>query len=227
MPDNIRRPEPFDYSDDLTAGRADLQADGHFFLDTLFDGCTVLDVGAGLGKSKERIKRNTVTTWDIDARLGEHCDIAGGSMPVGTWDVVTAFDVIEHVQDDVEFLVQMYSRARLGVFVTTPNWHITHCNEAKGGSTHHWREYTKKELHRLLWRTRKYVGAGRDLVFAGYKDAAGSWWEAPVSRPDDASRFQARRFGVLMLALKGLEEGHWERVRELMKAGAQPERTPG
>ena len=176
MPDNIRTPEPYDYSDDLMAGRADVQGDAHFFFDTLFQSCTVLDVGAGLGMSKDRIKRNRVTTWDPDARLFRHCDIAGKVMPAGQWDVVTAFDVIEHVKYDLPFLGALTERARRAVFVTTPDWHHTRCNEAKGGSTHHWREYTRAELYSLaveVWNPRHL------LLLAYFKDGEGGWWQLP------------------------------------------------
>ena len=174
MPDNMRTPEPYDYSDDLAAGRADVQADAHYFFDTLFAGCTVLDVGAGLGKSKERITRNKVTTQDIDVRLRDAGLVDITKLPDQRFDVVTAFDVIEHVQDDLGFLMSLAARARRAAFLTTPDWHHTRCNEAKGGSTHHWREYTLAELLPLVARIWKPQHL---LVLCYYKDSTGGWWQ--------------------------------------------------
>src|SRR3990172_7790623 len=82
----------------------DLQADLHFFFDTLVAGKTVLDVGAGLGRSKVRIRHNRVTTYEPSKHCQNLVDICSPVLPEGLFDVVTAFEVIEHVQDDEKFL---------------------------------------------------------------------------------------------------------------------------
>ena len=226
MPANIRTPEPYDYSDDLTAGRADVQVDAHRFFDTLFEGRSVLDVGAGLGKSKERITRNRVTTWDIDARLVDYVDIAGGPMPglrggfgAPVFDVVTAFDVLEHVEDDRKFFADLLLRAKEAVFITTPNWEHTRCNEAKGGSTHHWREYTAGELTEFIMLAFACSGfrfrAGHVLSY--YKDAVGGWWE-----PYDPAK-HARKFGLLVCT----EGEQIDTIMAQIHAAAPKGRVPG
>ena len=189
MPANLQRPKPPNYSADLHDGRRDLQADAHFFFDTLFAGRSVLDVGAGHGISKERVRHNYVTTYDVDARLAPFVDHAGPEMPSGAWDVVTAFDVIEHVEDDVAFARALDARARDAVFFTTPNWYVHECR-----STHHWREYTAAEMFSFalaIWP--------EELVrlCAFYKDRLGGWWEV---LPRDAwERHAGLKHGVLVL----------------------------
>lgn len=170
MPANKHIPHAFDYSDDLSAGRQDLQHDCHMFFDTLFANCTVLDVGAGLGVSKSRIRHNKVTTHDIDTRLAHLVDVVG-DLPATAYDVVTAFDVIEHVQDDVGFLADISFRAARALFLTTPNWVISKCQ-----STHHWREYTSDELIDLATGRGEWDPAQLRL-FAMKKDQWGAWFD--------------------------------------------------
>lgn len=169
MPRNAEAPAPFDYSRNLRDGRADIQAPCQLFLDTLFAGCTVLDFGGGLGQSKARIRHNRVTTYDVDARLRPFLDVAGGEPPAGPFDIVTSFDVVEHVEDDVGYLRAAAARARRAVFVTTPNWHVSKCQ-----SSHHVREYTGAELRDLaaaVWPTEAL------RLFAHFKDGIGSWFD--------------------------------------------------
>lgn len=222
MPVNARRPEPPDYSADLLDGRRDLQADAHAFFGGRFPAaCTLLDIGSGQGRIKERVPYRT-TTYDIDRRLGpppEGCgwvDAVGADPPAGPFDLVTAFDVIEHVEDDLGFLRAMASRAARAAFLTTPNWHVTHCNEAAGGSTHHWREYNEDELVALAMK----VWSRSNLVlFAFYKDAAGGWWELPRVGLAEVLR---RKHGLLWCASR------WDRDCILMGVGGRydPRRTP-
>lgn len=225
MPLNIRQPEPYNYSADLCAGRMDLQADAHCLFGTLFPPeLTLLDVGSGQGRIKDRVPYPT-TTWDIDSRLGPApagcgwVDAAGPeAFPQGSFDLVTAFDVLEHVELDRAFLSSLSNCARRAVFVTTPNWFVTRCNEAKGGSTHHWREYTAGELLGLaLTSSRKFPDL---LLLAYYKDAAGGWWEFPRPGLPEPLR---RRHGLLLCSTQ--DDHH--RIRHAVLDAAQPNRTPG
>lgn len=175
MPRNDKQPFAYDYSSDLSAGRTDVQEPCQFFVDGLFAGCNILDVGAGLGQSKARLRHNRVTTYDIDPRLKPFVDIAGGEMPRDKFDVVTAFDVIEHVEDDIGLLRSIAERARWAVALSTPNWHFSQC-----ASAHHVREYTGAELHELALQV---WPADALRLFAHYKDRWGSWFD-PV--PADA-----------------------------------------
>lgn len=67
------------------------------------------------------------------------------AFPADAFDLVTAIDVIEHVEDDAEFLYQLTRVARCAVFLTTPNYNISKCTNA-----YHVREYTPEELGFLI-----------------------------------------------------------------------------
>ncbi|MEK7705629.1 MAG: methyltransferase domain-containing protein [Myxococcota bacterium] len=109
-------------------GRGDLQAVWHVFAGEFFDGKTILDVGAAIGRSRERLSRggqNRVTLQDIDRSLMPYVDIVQDVRDIeGKWDVVTTFDVIEHAADPDEFLNQCARLARESVMFTTPSYHL-------------------------------------------------------------------------------------------------------
>jgi hypothetical protein len=67
----------------------------------------------------------------------------------GEADAVTAFDVIEHVAEDAEFLLHLVRVARRHVFLTTPNWHVS-----RAANPCHVREYTPAQLEALCASTR-------------------------------------------------------------------------
>lgn len=116
-------------------GSGDLQRVWHEYVGKMFSGISILDVGAGRGLSKSRLANgvNNVTTQDINRAMMSNVDvIAELSSLSNIWDLVTAFDVIEHATRPVDFLKQMRAVARQGIFVTTPNrlvydhpWHFT------------------------------------------------------------------------------------------------------
>jgi len=109
---------------------ADLQSPWHYFVGQYFKRKRILDVGAGQGKSRERLDRgdNIVTTQDIDRSL---MDTVNTIKPIEflieekeRWDIVTAFDVIEHVYDARDFVLKIYSLSTEGIFLTTPNYEM-------------------------------------------------------------------------------------------------------
>jgi len=116
-------------------GSGDLQKIWHVYVGKHIVSGSVLDVGAGLGKSKGRllIGADEVVTQDIDrARMLDVDVICPLEEITEIFDYVTAFDVIEHVPHPVSFLTHMWKRSRKGIFVTTPNavvyphpWHFT------------------------------------------------------------------------------------------------------
>lgn len=130
-------------------GREDEQAGWHSFIVEYFCHCSILDVGAGLGKSRERLSRrhNIITLQDVAPGLPVDITDSVEVIPDKSHDLVTAFDVIEHVVEDVDFLEHLCRIAKDAVFVTTPNYRISHAHNRR-----HVREYLPEELYKLARR---------------------------------------------------------------------------
>jgi len=110
----------------------------------------VLDVGAGLALSKNRIP----LCMTQDVAFGLPVEICANLTVIRdqSFDSVTAFDVLEHVVEDVDFLNEMCRIARKYVLLTTPNFNVSHA--ANG---YHCREYTPKEFFHLAAGVKGWV----------------------------------------------------------------------
>jgi 2-polyprenyl-3-methyl-5-hydroxy-6-metoxy-1,4-benzoquinol methylase len=104
----------------------------------------VLDVGAGMcdGMRKLRdIGSKEVFGQEIDARLqklDKNLLIKNiNDIDDKSFDIITCFDVIEHVIDDLEFFKNLLRIARERVCITTPNY-----SRSKAQNHCHCREYT-------------------------------------------------------------------------------------
>jgi cyclopropane fatty-acyl-phospholipid synthase-like methyltransferase len=64
-----------------------------------------------------------------------------------SFDVVLAIDVIEHVEHPLGFLSELARVARIGVFLTTPNW-----TASRNRWSYHLREYKPREFQELTKR---------------------------------------------------------------------------
>ncbi len=112
-------------------------------------GKSVLDVGCGLGDGLRILQEEAVLAegQDLDPRLARSdvkiVDIS--EIPDQGYDVVTSMDVIEHVEDPPAFLRHLARIARVGFFLTTPNWTASRCHWP-----FHLREYTPREFAELL-----------------------------------------------------------------------------
>ena len=62
-----------------------------------------------------------------------------------SFDVVTCFDVLEHVAEDAAFVANLVRIARHWIVITTPNFEISHAE-----NPFHCREYTGPEMLNLL-----------------------------------------------------------------------------
>lgn len=74
-----------------------------------------------------------------------------------TFDVIGAFDVIEHIEEDEQVLEQLYKSCRQGIILTVPQhpWLWSHLDEVSC----HKRRYTRDEL------VKKVQGAGFSVTF--------------------------------------------------------------
>jgi len=129
-------------------GREDFQEGWHNFVGKFFNHTSILDVGAGLCLSKKRLEQNGsnfVTLQDLGSGLKVDISTPISEIASKSYDVVTAFDVIEHVIEDKQFLADMFRIARVAIVITTPNYNVSGC-----ANQYHIREYTPQELYDLV-----------------------------------------------------------------------------
>lgn len=137
----------------------------------------IIDIGSGSGDLiplllKERarviaIESNEDAAARIRQRFQNSVDVRASLADVvheqrGATDLVTAFDVLEHIEDDEQALTQIFDLLKPGgtLLLTVPA-----CPALWGAhdeQNHHFRRYTKKELRRKLQR------AGFDLKLTAY-----------------------------------------------------------
>ncbi len=125
----------------------------------------LLDVGCGTGGNLSVLSEfGRLVGVEMDefareaARAREVCDVRDGSLPdrlpfeAGTFDLVTALDVIEHVEDDVAALAgiaDVLKDAGL-VLVTVPAYQALWSRHDE--VNHHYRRYTRPRLEESLRR---------------------------------------------------------------------------
>lgn len=169
----LLRPDPKDYS--ATIGRGSVvpcQIEAYFLALNRYLGEdeTVLDVGFGLGYGLNilAIKAGSVSGVDIDPKALDYCrntvlgrnprlvylaQYDGYSLPFpdGHFDLITAVDVLEHVEDYHRFLAELMRVTRKGIFLSTPNRRPEYTN-SDGTPKNHWhlREWSFAELDSIL-----------------------------------------------------------------------------
>lgn len=176
----------------VDAGRGPGQLAWYRFAAQFTRGKSVLDAGCGLGLGTDILGQTAarVEGQDIDPRLARDGIQIGGlqTVPSKSFDLVVSIDVVEHVEDDTDFVRQLGRIARQAVFITTPNWTITRCTWP-----YHLREYTPREFQTLL------SSIGSPQLFKG--NGAGTT-VYPVSNPrayfalNDARQFGATAFAT-------------------------------
>jgi 2-polyprenyl-3-methyl-5-hydroxy-6-metoxy-1,4-benzoquinol methylase len=133
----------------VDSGREPSQLQFYHYAQRYVAGMSVLDVGCGMGEGLQVLSSvaASVTGLDLDPRLAGPNVIIGGieSVPSKSYDVVTAVEVIEHVEAPEAFIAHCCRIARSGVFLTTPNWTFDRCSWP-----FHLREYTPREFAELL-----------------------------------------------------------------------------
>ena len=80
-------------------------------------------------------------TQDIfpGAKADFRCSVR--DIPSGCFDVVAAFDVVEHVEDSAEWFDHLVRIARRNVYLSTPNFARYGCKHV-----YHFREFTPAEI---------------------------------------------------------------------------------
>jgi len=139
----------------------------HFVAPHIHD--VLLDVGCGRGYGFEILAPRSTSQVGIDISrvfLGEARDQCpavsfacgiGNALPFAdsSFDSVIAFEVIEHIEDDLSFLKELKRVARQNAFiaVSTPNKLVSSGNSAKPLDPFHVREYSETEFCHLLRQT--------------------------------------------------------------------------
>lgn len=150
MPRNVSTKQPRIAGDvDITAGRGAGQMGWYRFASGFVTGKTVLDVGAGIGRGADLFANiaKTVTKQDIDPQVR---NLGVTVRPLNefetdSFDVVTAIDVVEHIEEDRDFVNQICRIAAQICFVTTP----LH-NFRRDFWPFHIREYGFREFYDLV-----------------------------------------------------------------------------
>jgi glycosyltransferase involved in cell wall biosynthesis/SAM-dependent methyltransferase len=150
----------------ILAGREPLQMGWYAYAASLAKGRTVLDVGCGSGEGLKLLaaKASHAVGIDLDEQLRSDepkIEIRSlSSVPDKSYDVVVCIDVIEHVKDDVGFARDLARVARETLFVSTPNYALSHNRHP-----YHVREYLPQDFEDL------FRPLGRVTILAG--DSAG------------------------------------------------------
>ena len=107
----------------------DLQIIWHKFVANNFQNKnieSIIDIGSGRGKSKERLQKIccNVVTQDINNALMNMVDIIDIPEHIeGVFDLVTAFDVIEHIPPSIrsQWIFELFRLSGGYIFISTPN----------------------------------------------------------------------------------------------------------
>lgn len=126
-----------------TEGRRDSQSGWQVFVGRAFSNTTILDCGSGLGQSRPRLSVNENKVTLLEPAPDMPADIRGiiDDQPDDAYELVTSFDVIEHIPDDEKFLDNLLRVSSKAVFITTPNYKVFGCK-----NKFHVREYKPEEL---------------------------------------------------------------------------------
>lgn len=134
--------------DDVVAGRGPGQRGWYEWISRAVVGESVLDAGCGLGYGLDILATTAreIRGQDVDPRLKRpRVEIKPlSAFEERSFDVVVGVDVIEHIQDDHQFVAELVRVSRSRVILTTPNW-----TAGRAVWPYHVREYTPAQLRAL------------------------------------------------------------------------------
>lgn len=157
----IRENQDCGTDDNILSGREPIQLGWYEWAKSYYQDMNVLDIGCGSGLGIGIMKSNgaaSVTGQDIDSRLLSLndrlliCNVF--EIEDKSFDVVTCFDVIEHVTNDIDFFEKIRKIAKKTLIITTPNYLVS---EAR--NRHHCREYTPAQFYSYFNPTELWGGS--------------------------------------------------------------------
>jgi SAM-dependent methyltransferase len=194
-------------------------------------GRRILDLGCGTGTMLAHLRRfGEVQGVDADERAVKFCRSRGEDrvqllrartlpFPDHTFDLVTALDVLEHIEDDEGALQEVARVLRPGgtLLATVPayGWMWG----AQDEISHHFRRYTAGQLEKLICRARfeterlTYFNTILFPPIAAIRVARRVWRRQSDTRSD----FEMTQPGVVNRMLSGVfsSEARWLRRRDL------------
>jgi ubiquinone/menaquinone biosynthesis C-methylase UbiE len=176
-------------------------------------GRTVLDVACGEGIGLEVLAQEASRVVGVDLAFqgllqakqyaGAEallCAADGTTLPfeTGTFDVVTSFETIEHVEDDEAFVKELrrVSAPEGVLLLSTPNAVYTNPIQGRSANPFHIREYRPEELEALLSRYWSDVRLMRQRTSDIY--GVCPYWESKEQLPKDIRT----RAGVVLWKLE-------------------------
>lgn len=184
-----------------------LYSQEHWYLlaSYLVNSFSVLDVGSGSGSGIPILEGGGATNVlgiDLLPASTRVQRIPVEQIRDKSFDIVTSFDVIEHVEEDRIFLKELIRVACKAVIISTPNWDTWHCS-----NIFHVREYTPKELADLLL----YIGSHRQI----------GWTCGIDRRKDPVSHInlltEAKASFCTLIGLDDCTDSEWERLQKAAK----------
>ena len=201
MPRNEKPPEKLEELSvaDRQAYAYKYQEHWYLLASRLCDGLFVLDVGSGTGYGLPLYWSNgAIGVLGIDLLPASDTvqKISLAHIRSASFDLVSCFDVLEHVEADKNFLADLLRVSRGYVLLTTPNWDVWKC-----ANRFHIREYSPAELTEFL-KGHEYClwTCGKDRVASPIR---------PIASPDEADA----SFGILVRSSNCPEED-WTAVLE-------------
>ena len=142
-----------------------------------YAGHTVLDVGCGNGKYVLHLA-DTHAIHGVDTQVFSSWNTRKESFSVGSagdlcfrsssFDTILLFEVLEHLLDPADALVECFRVAKRNIIITVPNCEVPRSMENSGLIYNHWRDRTHVNFWTLVEAVALVEKAGFDVTFSGH-----------------------------------------------------------